>query len=96
LFGAEAAPGYSFVFSMAITPHKKAVPNTESDLWEGYRALGFLRNVRLNKQMRSICGANKLYRNNSVEMDRSAMTCLAVTEVGPSIGSEAHGYRSVA
>jgi DNA polymerase-3 subunit alpha/error-prone DNA polymerase len=45
LFATETVPAYSFVSSMVIAPQGKAAVKTDNDLWEEYRALGFLRNL---------------------------------------------------
>jgi DNA polymerase-3 subunit alpha/error-prone DNA polymerase len=45
LFAAEAGLSYGFTKPAAIAPPLKQVRETDTDLWEEYRALGFLRNV---------------------------------------------------
>jgi DNA polymerase-3 subunit alpha/error-prone DNA polymerase len=45
LFAAESAPAFGFTASTVIAPAQKKVVKNDTDLWEEYRALGFLRNL---------------------------------------------------
>jgi DNA polymerase-3 subunit alpha/error-prone DNA polymerase len=45
LFAAEASPMAGVTMNTVIAPTKKAVAKNDNDLWEEYRAMGFLRNV---------------------------------------------------
>jgi DNA polymerase-3 subunit alpha/error-prone DNA polymerase len=45
LFAAEAVPAFGFAASTVIAPAQKKVVKSDTDLWEEYRALGFLRNL---------------------------------------------------
>jgi DNA polymerase-3 subunit alpha/error-prone DNA polymerase len=45
LFAAEAGPSYGIAKPAVIAPSVERIKKTETDLWEEYRALGFLRNV---------------------------------------------------
>jgi DNA polymerase-3 subunit alpha/error-prone DNA polymerase len=45
LFAAEAAPAFGYTTSTVIAPPQKKVVKSDNDLWEEYRALGFLRNL---------------------------------------------------
>jgi error-prone DNA polymerase len=44
LFSADDAPVFGVNKTPSIAPSTKSVPKTEDDLWEEFRALGFLRN----------------------------------------------------
>ena len=45
LFAAEASPVFRIIRKNNIAPQVMKVQKTDHDLWEEYRALGFLRNV---------------------------------------------------
>jgi DNA polymerase-3 subunit alpha/error-prone DNA polymerase len=45
LFAAKDMPSYLGAKATAIAPPLKRIPKTDADLWEEYRALGFLRSV---------------------------------------------------
>jgi DNA polymerase-3 subunit alpha/error-prone DNA polymerase len=45
LFTVNSVPSCPFVPSMVIVPQRKTAVKTANDLWEEYKALGFLRNV---------------------------------------------------